>query len=259
MDNNSGFKSFVTSGTVSQDIINWLNDTTDGELTFDFDGSGSIECVDMAKRYLNEVFEIDKSKLMSMGDGWTFANTVLSRFNNLFTSYTANGSRTGGFLPGDIMSMKYMSGANSRGHVWIVKSVDTDSFTVIEGYSQSGGASGYNKVHENKYYMDGMTVKSAATNKSKYLFSSCARPINPESQVTFTETLNNHKFKGKFIYNTSTLNIISVEIETIDDVDKETALSTNHITNDDLVNAETELKKSDGLLKDDIERDRQKA
>ena len=92
------------------------------------------QCTELARDYILKVFKLDKAETASLGDGKEMYEKVPNTFPNVFKSYKY--SNTLKLLPGDIISLR---GSNTTyGHVGLVKSVNGNSYQLLEQWDGSG-------------------------------------------------------------------------------------------------------------------------
>ena len=92
------------------------------------------QCTELARDYILKVFKLDKAKTVALGNGNQMYTKVPNTFPNVFKSYKY--SNTLKLLPGDIISLR---GSNTTyGHVGLVKSVNGNSYQLLEQWDGSG-------------------------------------------------------------------------------------------------------------------------
>ena len=96
--------------------------------------SNGSQCTELARDYILKVFKLDKAKTVALGNGKEMYTKVPATFPNVFKSYKY--SNTLKLLQGDIISLR---GSNTTyGHVGLVKSVNGNSYQLLEQWDGSG-------------------------------------------------------------------------------------------------------------------------
>jgi len=146
-------------------IAEWLALQKDGVDAVDQDDNG-IECVDLVKKYLKEVFGI--TNVESLGDGKDVSKSVGTKYNDKFDYIEVTNNKVT-LMAGDIVS-GYIPNGRSEGHVMIVKSVSGDTISIIEYYSSSGEYKELSGVLHEK------NLTLAGVNLGSYVLTGIARP-----------------------------------------------------------------------------------
>lgn len=105
-----------------QPALNWYNP-----------GNGS-QCTELARDYVVKVFKLEEAKSGALGNGKDMYRKVPERFPQIFQSikYSANLR----LMPGDIISLR--GSQLEYGHVGLVKSVNGNSYELLEQWAGSG-------------------------------------------------------------------------------------------------------------------------